>query len=261
MDDWRIESWFIKPEKLFNLTEKVIIVTGGASGLGRAIALGTAAFGAKVVIADINQEGAKQVAGEIDGEKLVLRVDVTKLRDIRRMVEETRRRFGRIDVSFNIPGINVRKPALELSKRVWDEVVSFNLNTIFYCAREVGKVMLRQKKGSMINMASARALVGGIAQSPYSASKGGISQLTKCLAAEWAPHVRVNALAPGYIETQLVREMMKNDDWYTSMKQKHLLSRFGRPEEVVGAAIFLASDASSFVTGSVLCVDGGWTAI
>jgi len=245
---------------MFDLTGMVALVTGGASGLGRAIALGVDAFGANVAIADINQTGAEEVAAKLGNEVLVIRTDVSKATDVEKMVERTLRKFGRIDVSFNIPGINVRKPAVELDEDEWCSVLRVNLTGMFLCAREVGKVMLEQRKGSIINMASARGLTGGASQSVYSVSKAGVIQLTRCLAIEWAPYVRVNALAPGYLKTPLVREIMKDEGWCESMRDLHAMKRFGEPEEVVGAAIFLASDASSFVTGAVLSVDGGWTA-
>lgn len=258
--DWGIRSWCVKPENMFDLTERVAIVTGGASGLGRAIALGLDAFGANVVIADVDSGGAEKVMAKIRNEGLVIETDVTRATDVRNMVQRTLRKFGKIDISFNIPGINVRKPVVELTEDEWRSVLEINLTGMFLCAKEIGKVMLEQKNGSMINMASARGIAGGASQSVYSVSKAGVIQLTRCLAIEWAPHVRVNALAPGYLKTPLVREIMKDQGWYEGMRDLHAMRRFGEPEEVVGAAVFLASGASTFVTGAVLSVDGGWTA-
>ena len=259
-EDWEIQNWRVRPENLFNLAGKVAIVTGGASGLGRAIALGLDACGANVVIADVNQAGAEAVAARLQNENLVVPTDVTRAREVQNMIQTTLDRFQKIDVAFHIPGINVRKPVTDLTEEEWHAVLKVNLDGVFLCARAVGKVMLQQKQGSIINMASARGIWGGVSQSAYSVSKAGVIQLTRCLALEFAPHVRVNALAPGYMTTPLVREIMKDEDWAERMRNLHAMRRFGAPEEIVGPAIFLASDASSFVTGAVLSVDGGWTA-
>lgn len=258
--EWEIENWSVRPERLFDLAERVALVTGAASGIGRAIALGLDAAGARIVLADRDVAGAQAVAARLRHESLVVEVDVTREVDVQAMVAQAVAGFGRIDISFNIPGINVRKPAVELTVDEWHAVVEVNLNGAFLCAREVGKVMLQQQRGTMINIASARGLTGGTGQSVYSVTKAGIIQMTRCLALEWAPHVRVNAIAPGYLETPLVKGIMKNVDWYERMRSLHAMKRFGQPEEVVGAAIFLASDASTFVTGAILSVDGGWTA-
>jgi len=258
--DWETQNWCVKPEQMFDLKERVALVTGAASGIGRAIALGLDAYGARIVLADRDPVGAQTVASKLHNEALVVEVNVTKEDEVQAMVERALSRFGRIDISFNIPGINVRKPAVELTASEWRSVVEVNLNGAFLCAREVGKVMLRQQKGSMISIASARGLTGGPGQSVYSVTKAGLVQMTRCLALEWAPHVRVNAIAPGYLKTPLAKEIMKDVAWYERIRNLHAMKRFGEPEEVVGAAVFLASDASSFVTGAILSVDGGWTA-
>lgn len=268
--DWEVENWSVKPERMFDLAGRVALVTGAASGIGRAIALGLDAYGAHIALADRDTAGARAVAAKLGHEALVVEVDVTQEAEVQAMVETVLTRFGRIDISFNVPGINVRKPAVELTANEWRSVVEVNLNAAFLCAREVGKVMLLQQRGSpakgagrsssMINIASARGLTGGTGQSVYSVTKAGMIQMTRCLALEWAPHVRVNSIAPGYLKTPLVREIMKDTAWFERIRNLHAMKRFGEPEEVVGAAIFLASDASSFVTGAVLSVDGGWTA-
>ena len=258
--EWAIQNWRLKPEGLFDLTGSVAIVTGGASGLGRAIALGIDAFGADVVIADVDRSGAEAVAAKLTNDTLVIETDITIEADVQDMVKTTRDKYGKIDVSFHIPGINVRKPVTELTEDEWRRVMDLNLNAMFLCAREIGNVMLDQQRGSVINMASARGVWGGVSQSAYSVSKAGVIQLTRCLALEFAPHVRVNALAPGYITTPLVQEVMKDEQWTSDMRGLHAMQRFGEPEEIVGPAVFLASSAGSFVTGAVLSVDGGWTA-
>jgi len=170
-------------------------------------------------------------------------------------------KYGRIDVSFNIPGINIRKPVLELTYEEFDRVLQINLYGVFRCAKEVGKIMYDQKKGSMINMASAFAEIIMPRQVAYASSKGAIRQMTKVLAAEWAPYVRVNAIGPCYIETPLVKQVMSDQTWAETVRQGTMLRRFGKPEEVVGPALFLASEASSLVTGFLLLCDAGACAL
>lgn len=245
---------------LFDLTESTAIVTGGASGLGRQIARGLDAFGASVVVADIDLAGARETLSDLDGDGRAVETDVTDRSSLEGLRDETLDAFGSYEVVFNVPGTNTRVPAFELTEERWREIVDLNLTGVFRCAKVLGEPLVEQGAGRMVNMASALGLVGLPNQSAYASSKGGVVQLTKVLAAEWAPDVRVNALAPGYMETPLVREAMEDDEWYESMRRLHLLDRFGDPEEVVGPAVFLASEASSFVTGSVLTVDGGWTA-
>jgi len=256
--DWGIENWYCLPEKMFDIKDKVTLITGAGSGLGRAIALGFSALGAQVVLADINMEALEETAAEISGSKLTLKCDVTNVNDVRLMVEDTLKTYKRIDVSFNIPGINIRKPALDLSYEEWDRVIDINLNGAFRCAREVGKVMVDQKSGSMINMASVFSEIMMPKQVAYASTKGAVKQMTRVLAAEWAPYVRVNAIGPCYIETPLVKQVMADEQWYENVRNQNMLRRFGKPEEIVGPALFLASDASRLVTGLLLLVDAGW---
>lgn len=258
--EWMTRNWKVRPDRMFSLDGKVAFVTGGASGIGRAIALGLDAFGAHVVIVDIDVAGSRQVADQLSQDSMVVRADVTKAADVEQAVIKTVETFGALDIAFNIPGINIRKPAVELTEAEWRSVVDVNLTGVFMCAREEGKVMLDQGGGSVINMASARGIAGGVSQSVYSAAKAGVIHLTRCLAIEWAPNVRVNALAPGYLKTPLVQEIMQDKVWFDKTRNLHAMKRFGEPEEVVGAAVFLASDASTFMTGAVIAVDGGWTA-
>jgi NAD(P)-dependent dehydrogenase (short-subunit alcohol dehydrogenase family) len=245
---------------MFDLTGTTAVVTGGASGLGRAIAYGLSDAGATVVIADIDGEGARQTADDLSGESLAVETDVTDTADLEGLRDRADDEFGGYDTVFNIPGRNRRVPAFELTDEEWEDIIELNLTGVFKSAKVLGKPLVEQGHGSMINMASIRGIDGGPDQSAYSASKGGVIQLTKVLAAEWAPDVRVNALAPGYMKTELVREAMEDREWYEQMREKHMLERFGDPEEVVGGAVYLVSDASSFVTGSTLVIDGGWTA-
>lgn len=257
---WQVESWRYQPQALFDLSGRTAVVTGAASGLGRAIALGLDAYGAQVVLADKNVEGAEEVRAGLHQTSTVIGVDVTDPAQVTAMVQATLNERGAIDIAFIMPGINVRKPALDIEDDEWERVMNVNLTALFRSAREIGRVMVDQGRGSMVLMASARGLTGGQRQGAYSATKAGVIGLTRVLAWEWAPHVRVNALAPGYLATPLVSQIAADPDWWQATEKLHALGRVGNPEEIVGPAVFLASDASSFVTGSTLVVDGGWTA-
>ena len=261
MKKWQIESWSYEPKDMFSLSSKVVLVTGAASGVGRAIALGVAAFGANVVLGDLNYDGCQEVARTIETKTLVEKLDVTNRESIHEAISGCVKKFGKIDVLFNIAGINIRKTVLNLSETEWRQVLDVNLTGVYLCAKEAGRVMLNQGYGNIVNMSSCRGILSGANQSVYSASKAGVISLTKVLACELAPTIRVNALAPGYLKTPLVEKAMENEEFYEAMKNRHILKRFGEPEEIVGAAIFLASEASSFMTGDVLSVDGGWTAM
>lgn len=257
--NWESGSWQYDPKSMFDLSGQQAIVTGAGSGLGRAIALGFDARGATVVVADIDREAAEEVADACtDG--IAVKVDVTNEDSLQSLRDEVRSEYGDYQILCNVPGINIRKAVFNLSFDEWQEITRLNLDGMFQAAKILGEPLVNDGDGSVINMASVRGIDGGANQSAYSASKGGVIQFTKVLAAEWAPEVRVNALAPGYMKTPLVREAMGDQEWYERMREGHLLDRFGEPEEVAGAAVFLASDAASFVTGSILTVDGGWTA-
>lgn len=256
---WEPENWQYDPRSMFDLSGQRAIVTGAGSGLGRAIALGLDARGATVIVGDIDRDAAEEVADACTN-GVAMQVDVTDEASLRSLRETVRTDYGEYQILCNVPGINTRKPVFDLSFEEWQEIIQLNLDGMFQAAKVLGKPLVDAGEGSMINMASVRGIDGGADQSAYSASKGGVIQLTKVLAAEWGPDIRVNALAPGYIKTPLVREAMADREWYNRMRDGHLLGRFGEPEEVAGAAVFLASDAASFVTGSILTVDGGWTA-
>jgi len=255
---YTIDKWMYKPQDMFSVKNKVTFVTGAASGLGQAIALGFDALGAKVVLADINEEGIEQTAKACKGDILKVELDVTNVQSVQDAVKKTMDKYGRIDVSFNIPGINIRKSALELTYEEFDKIMQINLFGVFRCAKEVGKIMYDQKKGSMINMASVFSEIMMPKQVGYASSKGAVRQMTRVLASEWAPNVRVNAIGPCYIETPLVKQVMEDKAWYENIRKQNMLQRFGKPEEIVGPAVFLASDASSLVTGFLLLPDAGW---
>lgn len=249
---------------LFDLHGKTALVTGAASGLGRAIAIGLAAYGADVVTADVNLAGAEATSAlvhELGRRTGAVAVDVTDWEQVQRMVEQALGLLGRLDIAFNVPGINIRKPALELTPDEFRRVVDVNLVGVFHCAKAVGEVMVRQGGGRMVNIASMYGHVGTRESAAYTASKHAVVGLTRVLALEWASAgVRVNALAPGYTHTALTAPHVADRERYQRFCAQTPMGRFGDPWEMVGAALFLVSDASTFMTGASLVVDGGWTA-
>jgi gluconate 5-dehydrogenase len=249
---------------LFDLSGKIALVTGAASGLGQAICCGLAKYGADVVAADLNEKGAKKTLECITDsgrEGIAVKVDVTQWSEVKAMVRSALNNLGRIDISFNIPGINIRKPALELSPEEYHRIIEVNLEGTFLCAKAVGEVMVRQKKGKMINMSSIFGHVGQKKQAGYASSKAGVINLTRVLALEWAQHnVQVNAIAPAHFKTPITEWAAKEPEFFEWTIQQNPQKRFAEPWEIIGPSVFLASEASSFITGSVLFVDGGWTA-
>lgn len=248
-------------QKLFDISGKIVLITGGGGTLGTAICKGLAAVGAKIAVADQNLESARKTCDlirEYGSESLAVQVDVTDPESVKTMVDQVLDKFGRIDVLLNHAGINIRKPAVEYTPEEWEKVLTVNLSGIFLCAQAVGKVMLKQGSGRIINTASTLASVSQPLQAVYASSKGGIVQLTKVLAEEWAPYgVNVNAIGPGYFETELTRKYLSDPSVRDALLTKIPMKRFGQPEELIGTIIFLASEASTYVTGHTVYIDGG----
>jgi NAD(P)-dependent dehydrogenase (short-subunit alcohol dehydrogenase family) len=252
-------------QEMFRLDGRVGIITGGSKGLGEAMAFALARSGASVVIVSRNLEESQRVADAIATETgrqtQAMRVDVTVREDVERMVELTVSTFGRIDILVNNAGINIRKPLQELTDDEWGRILEINLTGPMLCSRAAGKVMIEQRSGSIINLSSILGYVSIPMRAAYSASKAGIIGLTRTLALEWAPYnVRVNALCPGPFETPMNQVIFQNEEIAQYFKSRIPLGRLAQTKELAGPIIFLASDASSFVTGTTLLVDGGWTA-
>jgi len=244
---------------LFDLTGKVAIVIGGASGIGEAVTLGAAASGARVVCLDIKQEAAEAVAKRAGGEAGVL--DIRDGAAVAKTFEDVRARLGSLDIVICTPSINVRKPILQYLPEELDRVLDLNIKGNFYVLQAAGRIMTAQKRGSIVLFSSIRSQVVEPGQGAYAATKAGILQLAKTAAAEFGPYgVRVNAVGPGVIETPLTAPIKANESWYNAYAAKSVFNRWGRADEMVGPTLFLASDAASFVTGTLLIADGGWTA-
>ena len=248
---------------LFDLSGKIALVTGAASGLGRAIAIGLAAYGADVVTADLNVQGAEatsNVIRDLGRRTLAIGVDVTSWDQVTAMVDQAVSAFGRIDIAFNVPGINVRKLALEMTSEEFRSVIDVNLIGVFHCARAIGEVMVRQGEGRMVNIASMFGHAGSRRSAAYTASKHAVVGLTKVLALEWGgTGVRVNSLGPGYTRSALTEPWMSDPETARDREAATPMGRFADPWEMVGPAIFMVSDASTFMTGAGLIVDGGYT--
>jgi 2-deoxy-D-gluconate 3-dehydrogenase len=248
----------------FSLTDKVALVTGASRGIGRYLAAGLAHYGADLIITGRTVSQLEEAAQEIrqQGRRcLVVPMDITQKADIEKGVEQAFRHFGRIDILVNNAGINIPKPALEVTEEDWRLVLDSNLTGLFFCCQAVGRIMVNQKSGKIINISSQTGTVAIQWRAAYCSSKAGVNLLTKELALEWGPHnVNVNAVAPTFIETPMTRPMLENQAFREMVLSKILLGRVGQPKDVLGAVIYLASEASDLVTGHVLLVDGGWTA-
>jgi 2-deoxy-D-gluconate 3-dehydrogenase len=248
----------------FDLSGKVALVTGAGRGIGRHMALDLARYGADVVLCSRTLSELEQVSGEVEawGRKaLVVPTDVGQIVEIERMTAAAVEHFGRIDILVNNAGTNVPQWAEEVTEEAWDRIMNINVKGVFFCAQTVGKVMIRQKKGKIINVSSQAGSVGLIKRSAYGASKGAVNQLTRVLALEWGKYnICVNALAPTFVETSLTRPMLEEKSFREYVMGNIPLGRLGKPEDLTGALIYLASDASDMVTGHILHIDGGWTA-
>jgi gluconate 5-dehydrogenase len=250
---------------LFRVDGQVALITGGGGAIGTAMAGGLASAGAALLIADRRLDAAEATVAALrdaGADAIAVECDVTVEDDVKRTVQAAVARWGRLDILVNGAGIGARHPAQGYPLDRWQAVMDINLTGTFLFCREAAEPMLAAGRGSIINIASIAGLVGYNGNPAYLASKGGVVQLTRALAVEWATRgVRVNAIAPGVIATQMIAGAVEREpDFYDAFKKKHPMQRFGSAEELVGAALFLASEAASFVTGQILAVDGGYTA-
>ncbi|WP_226040881.1 glucose 1-dehydrogenase [Natrinema sp. DC36] len=251
---------------LFDLDGRVAVVTGGGRGIGRAIAVELANAGAAVVPSARSTDEIEAVAAEIEaagGDALAVPADVTDADAVTDVIDRTLEAFGGVDVVVNNAGFNpddaLGRPE-DVDTAALDRVLDVNLNGAYEVTRTAADHLLESDGGSVINVASVGGLVGLPRQHPYVASKHGLVGLTKSMSLDWAPDVRVNAVAPGYVSTELTEELEENDRLRQSIIDRTPLDRFAEPEEIAGPVVFLASEAASYVTGSVLAADGGWTA-
>jgi NAD(P)-dependent dehydrogenase (short-subunit alcohol dehydrogenase family) len=248
----------------FDLTNRVAVVIGATSGIGKAIAFGLADAGAAVVPTGRRKELVEQAAREVEVRgctSLAVTSDVTDTQSINDLTTAVMERFGKVDILVNAAGITVRRPTLEVGDTEWNAIMNTNLTGMLRACRAFGPHMIRQLYGRIINVGSLTSLVALHEVAAYGASKAGVAALTKSLAVEWAPYgVCVNAILPGVFRTALNEGLLDGTDRGRELLMRTPMRRFGQPEEVAGAAVFLASGAASFVTGHLLAVDGGFLA-
>ena len=250
----------------FSLKNQVGIVTGGGQGLGKVFSLAFAEAGADIVVAELNPETGPETVREIEaiGRKaLFVETDVKSRLSIEAMVEKTVEDFGRIDFLMNNAGIVKWCPAESVTEKDWRDVIDVNLNGLFYCCQAVARKMIEQKSGRIINIASMSGYIVNRPQlqASYNASKAAVIHLTRSLAVEWAAYnIRVNAIAPGYMDTAMTHKAFEDPSYGPIWTDGIPMRRLGRPEELTPLAVFLASEASSYVTGSTFLIDGGYTA-
>jgi gluconate 5-dehydrogenase len=248
----------------FDLTGKIALVTGGSKGIGFGMAYALGAYGAQVIITSRGvEEGrlAEEKLKEAGFRATYIPSDVTKKEQIENLVETIVKDFGFIDILINNAGMNIRKPLIEVEESDWDQVLNVNLKGIFLVGQAVARQMIRQKRGRIINVSSILGTIGMPYQTPYAASKGGINQITKVWAEELAPYnITVNAIGPGYIRTPMTEGWLSDPDRYQNIVNSTMQKRMGELSDLVGPVVFLASDASAYITGQVLNIDGGWTA-
>ena len=243
---------------LFDLTGKIAIVTGAARGIGQSIALELAKAGADIVVSDIipGEDTVNQIK-KLNRKSIYVKTDISNKLEVNNLINQAIKTFKKIDILVNNAGIYISGPTLEFSEENWDKTMNINLKGGFLCSQAALRYM--KKGSSIINISSVAGIEGSAGGAAYCTSKGGIRLLTKALAAEFGPlGIRVNSIHPGLIDTSMVKEIKKDKKMLESMMSKFSIKRIGNPLDIAGPAVFLASDASSYMTGSEIVVDGGW---
>ena len=252
-------------KEMFNLEGHLAVVTGGGQGLGRGMALSLASAGADVAILDLNPETAQSVAGEIEAlgrRAMGIQTDVSDYEQVQEAARRVQEAWGPASILVNNAGTSCHDPSAEMALKDWQRVMDVNMTGVFIWCQVFGRSMIAAKRGRIINISSMSGLIVNrdVPQAPYYASKAGVIMLTKALAAEWAPFsINVNAIAPGYMRTPLNEGFLADPQRAAEWTSTTPMGRVGEPEDLAGAVVYLASDASSFVTGHVLVVDGGFT--
>lgn len=245
----------------FSLKDKVAIVTGSSRGLGQAMAVGLAEAGAKIVgVSRSLQTKTRELVEKNDVEFMEIKMDILREENVDTIVKETVKKFGKVDILVNNAGIIRRGPAISFSEKDWDDVLEINLKKVFLLSQAFARQVISQgTKGKIINIASMLSFQGGINVTSYTAAKHGVLGLTRILANEWAIYnINVNAIAPGYMVTELTQPLIKDEKRNAEILARIPQRRWGRPEDLKGVVVFLASDASDYITGTVIAVDGGW---
>lgn len=249
------------PPHLFDLTGQVAVITGGTRGIGQAAALGLTKYGADIILLqrDISDQKTKKRIEALGGKAKIIACDMGNQTHLKTVIPKIIEEYQRLDILVNSAGIQRRAPAIHFSEEDWDEVININLKALWLLSQAAGQYMVQQKRGKIINIASLLSFQGGITVPAYAAAKGGVSQLTKALANEWAQHnVNVNAIAPGYIATEMNTALLEDETRNRQILERIPAGRWGTPEDFAGTVVYLASKASTYVHGHTLVVDGGW---
>jgi len=248
----------------FSLAGKKALVTGAGRGIGRALTLGLVHAGAQVAVTGRDREAIEGVADEataLGGKAFAACLDVSDMGSIEAGFSRCLDRLNGLDILINNAGVEQVCDSLSVDDTLWDKIMGVNLKGAFFCAKAAGQAMIRNKSGSIVNVCSLTSYVGVPTATSYTCSKSGLLGMTRALAAEWAGMgIRVNGIAPGYFRTRLTDAFYENGDWTQSMRAKIPMGRFGRLEDLMGAVVFLCSDASTYITGQVITIDGGYLA-